>query len=1479
MQKDKKLFSILTNNALRIFSKSKILLLQLGGLLLVGTTIATTVFSSTYLLSKSKNSIKSEGNPADLTITIPDKVLEDSLNLENNNNNNNDNESDTIIANSNEQTYNIYNGNTPADLNLQEYLSTNLYDYTFSKNLPLSDTTTGNSFLLSLASQESSINNNSINKLIIQNGSNIPSSIDNVQNNNLINNIVYFWTVRELHISTSELIEALEIFSYENYLKNQPWFLARTLLNSFWKLNQSTTEEIIKLLEPIATPPANEQDYLNNYCPIDLNSTTTVVFKTNSYFYKLADRFSCNRAIYNGFGYEFSCLQTIPLLGVGSDIPFSVEYFDKSSYFTVLSSKFLQVNENKNILSEKTIHDAMQLPLSVNVSTNNTNPSLSYRVYNQDTGKYDIQKDFISWFNNLDDKYKITINSLTYLIVGTGNAPNLLYPVTSSSQLMVNSKTNAFAYVNNLGFNRALAGTSYKPIVYYSVRYPPSSNHYFEQKQDLNTLQKWTLDNYGEQTAYLLNDSKQPNRLIYVWSNFLNNIQYIVTTLGLFIAGIIIILATIFIGLLIRSIIKINKSTFAIVLANGGSKKQLAVSFFPFALIPSLLIGTLSFVVSYFLTNPFLSVVGNYWTLTLDDPKMYWWVWLLIFVVLFLLLFVIIIAVVFVTLNKSAQVILNSSSTFKVNQLITHTKGITNKFSALMSFRTTFMMSNISRFLILLFSVIAIITIFSLVGGTSNLFKNALDPTLENKNYLAAYDLYSPTINSGYYSAIPYDQLGTSQQGDYNSYDTQTNNYLSPDKASGDFYNGPIYNDALSYPYENNLWFTSLFMTNSNLANDINWNIHFMDNRVFCKLLLDVNVNALGAILNPWEFAKQIIPESISFLANENTQKLVETNYDFYYWLQQQNSTTKPIHIDGLENTEFSQFNNKDITYQSYLPNVYGQPFTLDNSNLTNNYLTANNQNQWILIKKLDPTLNKYIWALNEDFAINGAPSFTVKPQTAKLFIELMTNNQNPLFRFWYMYCYDKNPNKGKSNQLIPDYNYKLAQNVVPVDYTTDETYTYLDSKIIDSNNNDKDLDTSIKIYGVKPYSKFITLFDSKNNNLLDKLNNYVVKSENIDNNGVNNTIYTYPLVINKIVHKKNHLNIGDVLTVSTSNTFDRFNLKNIGEDPNYISKFEIVGILDTNYDNQYYTLQNYANQILGYQPTNLNDNLSIQWTDRIHPSSSYTPFNGVFSSDPNFKMIKNFGGFYTPSGLSTIIGNLGDKVAEDQTIGPIRFLIENNSATLDEKTNLNKFVDRSNNNAIIDKILTPDQQLSFTPQSGMSYLANKVLNKLIELFDLTSAIVIQVNHVDSPYITTAMSVSLDQVINNAESVVAVSMIPTILIIISLVAFIIILESKRLISLMAILGYSNFKNIFSFMFVYLVVWLFGTLLSIPIIYGLFALIKYVSFTAFNIVVSPLIPYGLFIAGTLAVGLIFGLLFVYVYSKIKRINLAEEIGVK
>ncbi|MBR2652712.1 hypothetical protein IKE96_04030 [bacterium] len=172
---------------------------------------------------------------------------------------------------------------------------------------------------------------------------------------------------------------------------------------------------------------------------------------------------------------------------------------------------------------------------------------------------------------------------------------------------------------------------------------------------------------------------------------------------------------------------------------------------------------------------------------------------------LFAILYIIIIFTSLAILRGNSHKIINNNSSFKVNNLVLYTKSITNKFPALLSFRFTFMMNSLGRFIILLFSVITIISLISIIGGTANLFNNAIYPTIENKNYLVAYDLYSPTINSGYYSAIPYDQLGTSQQGDYNTYSVLNNTYERPLNANSDYYNGVFYDSALSYPYENNL--------------------------------------------------------------------------------------------------------------------------------------------------------------------------------------------------------------------------------------------------------------------------------------------------------------------------------------------------------------------------------------------------------------------------------------------------------------------------------------------------------------------------------------------------------------------------------------------------------------------------------------------------------------------------------------------------
>lgn len=1468
------IFSLLTKNALRILKKSKILMFQLGILLSIGIIVIVTIFSSTFLLSQSKNKIINNGNLANLTVSIPTNKLKESVS-------NSDNSGSDGTSGSEETTSgNLYNGNTPADVQLQEYLKSKNYEYIFSKNLSLSDITTGNSFLLSLANEKNISNPNPINELITDNT--LPISVYDTADNEMMSSSEFFWSLRSLGMNPTDLNinSVVNLFQYDNYIKNKPWVLATMVYNSVWNLPENTTKEIISILQKITVIPTDENDYKNNYYPfIGTPTVGAITYNTNSYFYQLNQRFSINRIMYNGYGYSMLGTQVIPLIGVGGDIPFQMEYNDKSAYFSIISSSYINANKNtKSILDKRTIRDAMALPYKSNLSSESSiNPNEGYKVFNQDKGISENQVDFLTWFNNLDSKYKVSINSLTYLIAGVGDAPNLLYPVQSATQLLVDSKTNGVAYVNNLGFSRALDGTSYEPIVYYSVRYPPSST-ILNRPQLLSDLKKWTENNYKVVTAYLLSDANQPNRLFYVWANFLNNLQYIVTTIGGIIGGIVVFLGLVFISLLIRSIVKINKVTFGVGLANGVSKIKLALSFFPFALLPAIIFGTIAFFCGYLLVTPTLDIVRNYWTLTINNPSLHWWIWLVIVAATFVLLYILIVAIIFITLRHNTQTIMNSASTFKINPLIVYTKGLTSRLKPLWSFRITFMMSNISRFIILLFSVVYIISLSAVIVGTNNLFQTSLASISENKKYFMGYDLYSPTINGGYYSAIDYNMLGTSQQGMFNSYNTNgANNYNSPNNTSGDFYTGIDYNNALTYPYASNLYFTSLFMTNSNLANEINHNIQFMNNRLFSKLLLDVEVNALGAMLNPWEFAKQIMPESIQYLAEQNTELLVQTNFDFYLWLQEQNEIANTgdsdnyVNIPGIDDSEYSQFNNKPINYKTYLPNVIGQPFTLDSSDIVPDYNDATNKNKWIFIPQVNNLTGKTSWVINQDYVVNGAPSYTIKAPVAQLLVQFMTNNQNPLFRFWYMFCYDKNPNKGKLDQIVPDYNYKMSSSAVPVN-PNDETYTYLTGSFRRKNT----VSANIKINGIKPNSKLVYLYDSYGNDLKTKLSQFTISTEVVKNDdGTTTTYQLYPLVINKVVAKKYNLSTGKKIIVDTENTFDRFNLINIGEDPSYAAMFQIVGITDTNYGDDLYTLQAYANQILGFVDSSSLSNSN--WINNVRPSNEYIPFNGVYTTNTTLQMVKNYAGFYSPSGLSTILGDWGDSASEDST-GAIQWLFSNNRTTLDEKTNLNLFVDRNNNNEIVTKTLTDEQKFSFTNDDPSSK-AIEVINRVIKLFGNSSAIVAQMQNIDSPYAISQMGNSFDKVLTEIGIVTIVAMLPTLIIIIGLLAILIVFESSRLISLMKILGYADIKNLFSFMFVYIAVLVLGTILSIPIAFAISKIIEAISFASFSVIAMPVLPWWIFVAGFGVVGAIFFGLFVFVYDKLKHINLAQEIAVK
>ncbi|MBR2652709.1 hypothetical protein IKD56_05240 [bacterium] len=206
--------NILVSNSFRIFGKSKTLILTLGSLLSVGTIITSTIINSTYLMSESKNHIIQNGNPSDLTITIP---------------------KDQLSSDANNDQDDISNGKTLADLKLQTFLTSNNFNYTFSKNLSMSDITTGNNFLLSLANSDNSLNTGAVNKLLIDSGNPIPNSTLSNDNQIIINAEPYFYNLRQIKRFPNDknLIDStLKLFEYQNYLNAKPWVLAKILSNS-----------------------------------------------------------------------------------------------------------------------------------------------------------------------------------------------------------------------------------------------------------------------------------------------------------------------------------------------------------------------------------------------------------------------------------------------------------------------------------------------------------------------------------------------------------------------------------------------------------------------------------------------------------------------------------------------------------------------------------------------------------------------------------------------------------------------------------------------------------------------------------------------------------------------------------------------------------------------------------------------------------------------------------------------------------------------------------------------------------------------------------------------------------------------------------------------------------------------------------------------------------------------------------------------
>ncbi|MCV3743825.1 ABC transporter permease [Ureaplasma sp. ES3154-GEN] len=416
---------------------------------------------------------------------------------------------------------------------------------------------------------------------------------------------------------------------------------------------------------------------------------------------------------------------------------------------------------------------------------------------------------------------------------------------------------------------------------------------------------------------------------------------------------------------------------------------------------------------------------------------------------------------------------------------------------------------------------------------------------------------------------------------------------------------------------------------------------------------------------------------------------------------------------------------------------------------------------------------------------------------------------------------------------------YKIALKTVNFDSNEQmQTYTYLTGHLLINKKPSK-----AKILGINyeqnldEKTKQLTFYDDQQKDLLN-----LIKNDDINQQA-------YPLLINAVVAKKYQLRVGDEVNFDINNHMRRFTDQFNNHKKDYQTRFKVVGIVDTHMDEQFYINQKIANELIGF-----NAYKNQKGYERGYEISSERLFNGFFTKETEPLFFYNIASFYSPSGLTPALGNW--------PINDINFNDEFSSSAIFYMMLLSW--------AKINEIISDDP--NYNPVDFSQLNMKKLALKIREIFG-QQVVVPSFVGVDANQENTILAKTIDYTIFNIFLIVMLSLLPTLFIIIIVIASTLANESQKSIAMMKVLGTNNFRNVHNFMFVYPIVWIINIIFSIPLAFGVIELYKLAIFNAFNIIISPIIPWWIFILTFGLVGMILIGAWLLTYYKTKNLNLA------
>lgn len=986
----------------------------------------------------------------------------------------------------------------------------------------------------------------------------------------------------------------------------------------------------------------------------------------------------------------------------------------------------------------------------------------------------------------VDDKYKINVNGLEFLIIGIDSTVDYLYPVTDLNNIQVDTKSQALVYVNQLGFDRVKESNANATINKYFLIIAPQNiepiilrdkiNKYiYKSTTGLNnydSLSNEEKNNATYKKAYLYNETNPLKPEISLRVETIETLIQSINSINVLISGILLFLIGIITIFVIKRYISSRSKVLGILKAQGYKSIQIAISICLFALIVCFFGATLGYIVGHFVQLPVMNIFSIYWTLPLG-PLGFNVVSLIVTVLVPLvgLILLTIITTLFLLRVKPTKLMdgsfeLNNSKVAEVIKSKFHSRNIKSKFTLSLS------LNSIWKLISLLVSLLLTVTIMCFSFASKNAFGNAVDRTYQNRKYNFKIDLITPTLEGGAITTFDKQDI---------------NNLLYV----------PIGN-----PNEGALYLADYFLPGPNeVINPLPINGVFPNGRpsvndkhIVTKSSFDLVVNSGGIETNVWNSLFNSMPDS-------QRSSVVEVSQYASQWLEWSQELTNY----GEDNESKINSLGEKVPYFKYLIN------------------SLNPEKSKFVYKNINDKTNEYF---HQDIIISG-DNTTIREKYRSFLVEAYNKslNFNPELA---------NPNDPK---FVKDY--FLTFGSVVFNEEKNEQFSYANTINI---NDESHMPT---INGFSKDSTQVQILDSHGNNLLELVSSKWSESKEVIPVVINHVVKDKrKLNVGSKLELK-VLNNANRFTESIKEKLNNFGAS-LEPTKKTIWTFEIVGIDETFINEEWTTTQEVINEITylnelqkSSTETPFNGILSIEDVPRQATESlGLYSENGYWSANEKIDLISSENISHEQQAKNTnIFKELFYKVYSsgstfvNNSVFAKTLRIINPNLSFDEESSLIKIFLGIDNNISLSEIIKPGQEAK----------VNESLERFSETYNSNNVLTPSFNGLKSKNIESGFISNTTNSINSVSTMIIVLSLLISITILIMISTLIISENERNAAIFSILGYNNKEKIMLFFSLYIPIIILSIILSIPLSMALISM--FTSLVNSSILISLSISLG------------------------------------